>query len=191
MMKAMGVWIALMVLMVAQVDASLVYRRVNAKALKAASYFRSGDLAVLSFETSSVATNQAANSGYLQVEPTLVADMAVPFNPGEASALLSTTFSIKRINVYPNPMKSSESGHVYYELSKNGDVDISVFDMLGRTVTKQSFKTGGVGGLIGVNKVTLSQLGINPLTLSSGAYFIIVMSQGKVIAKGKMAVVAG
>ncbi|NDD67291.1 T9SS C-terminal target domain-containing protein [bacterium] len=191
MMKQLGVWVVLMVMMVAQVEASLVYRRVNAKALKAASYYRSGDLAVLSFETSSLATNQASNSGYLQVEPTLVADMAVPFNPSEASSLLATTFGIKRINVYPNPMKSSETGHLYYELSKNGDVDISVFDMLGRTVTKQSFKMGVVGGLIGVNKVTLAQLGINPLTLPSGAYVIVVMSQGKVIAKGKMAVVAG
>ena len=191
MIKQIGVLVTLMVMMVAQVEASLVYRRVNAKALKAASYFRSGDLAVLSFETSSVATNQSSNSGYLQVEPTLVADMAVPFSPGESSALLSTTFGIKRLNVYPNPMKSSESGHLYYELSKSGDVDISVYDMSGRTVTKQSFKTGLTGGLIGVNKVTLAQLGINPLTLPSGAYFIIVMSQGKVIAKGKMAVVAG
>ena len=191
MMTQLGVWVVLMVMMVAQVEASLVYRRVNAKALKAASYYRSGDLAVLSFETSSLATNQASNSGYLQVEPTLVADMAVPFNPSEASSLLATTFGIKRINVYPNPMKSSETGHLYYELSKNGDVDISVFDMLGRTVTKQSFKMGVVGGLIGVNKVTLAQLGINPLTLPSGAYVIVVMSQGKVIAKGKMAVVAG
>lgn len=190
-MKQLGVWVVLMVMMVAQVEASLVYRRVNAKALKAASYYRSGDLAVLSFETSSLATNQSSNSGYLQVEPTLVADMAVPFNPSEASSLLATTFGIKRINVYPNPMKSSETGHLYYELSKNGDVDISVFDMLGRTVTKQSFKMGVVGGLIGVNKVTLAQLGINPLTLPSGAYVIVVMSQGKVIAKGKMAVVAG
>ncbi len=192
MKRLMGA-LLLLGLFASSTDASLVYRRLNAKALRASQIISDGKLAVLSFETASVITNTSmtGSEGYLEVKPAFVAELAVPYNPGDVATMLATSIAIKRMNVYPNPIRTNEWGHVYYELTKDTNVEVIVFDMIGRTVAKQSIKAASLGGQMGINKVSLSELGLNPATLSSGAYFFFLYANGKVLAKGKMAVVAG
>ncbi|NBV43313.1 hypothetical protein EBR96_11190 [bacterium] len=69
------------------------------------------------------------------------------------------------------------------------DVEIAIFDMMANQVYRSVRNAGAEGGLSGRNKVSLSMMGLESGSLTSGAYFYVIMHQGKVLAKGKMAAV--
>ena len=53
---------------------------------------------------------------------------------------------------YPNPFDPEEGPtHIVYELSKNADVEILIYDYSGDLVLKREFQPGTIGGFSGQN----------------------------------------
>lgn len=88
---------------------------------------------------------------------------------------------------YPNPFRAGEGTTIGYSLSKHMDIEIKVFDMLGNSIASIQKPAGATGGRGGLNRISLrTEVGT---LLSAGVYFYILMHQGKVLGRGKMAVV--
>lgn len=100
-----------------------------------------------------------------------------------------TSSSTRSMINYPNPFRMSAGTTIYYELEEDKTVHLMIYDMRAHLVYSEIFESGQNGGRsslpneIPINAVTLGT------SLSSGVYFYIVMSDGDVFGKGKMAVV--
>ncbi len=90
---------------------------------------------------------------------------------------------------YPNPFRQSEAGIIGYRLSKPMDVEIRIYNMLAHMIFKAEFGAGANGGKVGYNRVQLDLETFNNYELSAGAYFYLLLYEGEVLAKGKMAVI--
>lgn len=90
---------------------------------------------------------------------------------------------------YPNPFSMRSGTHIGYNMSEEGRVEILVYNALGRLVYTKICEKGMEGGKANYNKVPIN-LKIDGLEkLSSGALFYLIVHQGEVLAKGKMAMV--
>ena len=89
---------------------------------------------------------------------------------------------------YPNPFKLRETARLGYELSKNMDIEIRMYDMRGNEIFKENFASGTVGGLRGYNNLYLTAATFNNYDLPSGIYFFILINNQKVMARGKFAI---
>ena len=89
---------------------------------------------------------------------------------------------------YPNPFQYREGTEIIYKLSKNMDIDFHIYDMRAVRIFQKKFSSGGYGGMKGRNKFVVNRETLNGYLLSVGVYFYIVMHEGEVLAKGKMAV---
>ena len=90
---------------------------------------------------------------------------------------------------YPNPARQAESPKLSYVLSKNMDVEIRVYDMLANMILKTQFSAGSQGGKSGVNWLAFSDKAFDYYQLSAGVYFVLIMHEGKVMGKGKVAII--
>ena len=89
---------------------------------------------------------------------------------------------------YPNPFRQVEGTELGYRLSKNMDVEVRIYDMLSNMIFKNTFQAGAQGGRIGYNKLSMNLETLDGFVLSAGVYFYLLVNNGKVLAKGKMAV---
>ena len=69
------------------------------------------------------------------------------------------------------------------------DIEIRIYDLLANEIAKVIRNAGLSGAAYGSNKLALNDLGIDPNDMAAGAYFYVIMNNGKVLAKGKMAVI--
>ncbi|RAP30219.1 hypothetical protein DID78_02795 [Candidatus Marinamargulisbacteria bacterium SCGC AG-343-D04] len=92
--------------------------------------------------------------------------------------------------VFPNPFRQStfEGAVLSYELSKDFDMEIHIYNMLAQRVFKQTFLKGAVGARRGENRLEVNRESLGGIILSSGVYFIVFIHSGKVLSKGKMVV---
>jgi hypothetical protein len=91
---------------------------------------------------------------------------------------------------YPNPFRQQDGGKLGYRLSKNMDMEVHIYDMLARRVFQADFNAGSQGGMAGYNKVILNnQTFDGNIELSAGVYFYLLIYEGDVLARGKMAVI--
>ena len=93
---------------------------------------------------------------------------------------------------YPNPVRQSETTKIGYELSKDMNIDIIVFDSRGNQIFETHFtagSNGARGGVSNYNRVDLRASGIDIAQLSVGIYFYIIKSGSDVLGKGKIAVI--
>jgi hypothetical protein len=90
---------------------------------------------------------------------------------------------------YPNPARQAESPKLSYVLSKNMDVEIRVYDMMANMILKTQFPAGSQGGKSGANWLTISNSTFDQYQLSAGVYFVLIMHEGKVLGKGKVAII--
>lgn len=90
---------------------------------------------------------------------------------------------------YPNPFRLEEGAILGYRLSR-GDMDISIrmYDMRGNQIFRKDCKAGEQGGLLGYNKVPFNRSVLGHKNLPSGIYMYVLIYNGKVIGKGKVAV---
>lgn len=87
---------------------------------------------------------------------------------------------------YPSPFKLSTGSLLGYELDRDGDVEIRIFNMRADEVFRQFYPSGTVpGGAAGYNKVPFDATILGHNQLPSGPYFFVLMNAGQVIAKGK------
>lgn len=91
--------------------------------------------------------------------------------------------------VYPNPFSLSQGAELGYRLSRNADVEIRIFDMRANQIFSDKYVAGGFGGIGAYNKLQINRLTFGGYDLSSGVYFFVISSEGKVIGKGKFVVV--
>jgi len=90
---------------------------------------------------------------------------------------------------YPNPFRQTTGGELGYRLNKNTDIEIQVYDMLANMIIKKSFKKGSKGAQKGYNKLTINLDTFDGYSLSTGVYFYYIINEGKILSKGKMAVI--
>ncbi len=91
--------------------------------------------------------------------------------------------------VYPNPFRQEQGAQLGYSLNKNMDLEIHIYNMLAQRITQKIFYKGVNGGHQGYNKVDFNLGTWDGYVLSAGVYFYVLMNNGKVLAKGKMAVI--
>ncbi len=90
---------------------------------------------------------------------------------------------------YPNPARQIDNPKLWYVLSKNMDVEIRIYDMMANMILKSQFPAGSQGGKEGSNWLALSMNTFDQFSLSAGVYFVLVMHDGKVLGKGKVAII--
>ena len=90
---------------------------------------------------------------------------------------------------YPNPFQQETGTRLGYQLSKNMDIEIHVYDMLANLIMKKDFAKGSIGGREGLNKVDIDLNTWDQYILSAGVYFYLLINNGKVLSKGKMAII--
>ena len=94
---------------------------------------------------------------------------------------------------YPNPVRQTESTKIGYELSKDMDVEILMYNSRGDLIFSMFFTAGTVngskGGSSNYNKVDLRENGLDIASLPVGIYFYVIRTGDLIIGKGRMAVV--
>jgi hypothetical protein len=90
---------------------------------------------------------------------------------------------------YPNPFRLEDGADLGYRLSR-GDMDISIrmYDMRGNQIFRKDIAAGEPGAVFGYNHVPFNRSVLGHSNLPSGVYFYIIMNDGKVLGKGKVAV---
>lgn len=92
--------------------------------------------------------------------------------------------------VYPNPFSLSDGAVLGYRLSRNADVEIRIFDIRANQIFKQRYDAGAYGGIGNTyNKLSINRSIFGGYDLPAGIYFFVISSEGRVIGKGKFAVV--
>ncbi|MFC1770614.1 hypothetical protein ACFLZV_01890 [Candidatus Margulisiibacteriota bacterium] len=90
---------------------------------------------------------------------------------------------------YPNPFRQTEGGTIGYRLSKDLEIELHIYDMFANRIFKNIFPRGRMGGKKGYNKLKLNLETFDSHYLSAGVYFYLLVNKGKVLEKGKMAIV--
>jgi hypothetical protein len=91
---------------------------------------------------------------------------------------------------YPNPFKpSTQTTDITYTLNVDGNTSVYIFDMHGRLIWKRDYGSGTMGGKAGYNTVTWDGKDDFGNQVGNGIYPFRIVSQGKVIGKGKIAVI--
>ncbi len=111
------------------------------------------------------------------------------YTDGSISILASgSTLLVARPLNYPNPFKLSTGTYIGYYLNQNADIDLRIYRSSGAEVFRIALKSGvDNGAKAGYNKVTLNRSIIGN-SLSAGIYPYLLISDRKVIGKGKLAV---
>lgn len=90
---------------------------------------------------------------------------------------------------YPNPARQMEKPNLGYQLSKNMDIEIQMYDMMANRIFRNTFLAGTNGGKEGYNRLTLNLDTFSGHFLSAGVYFYLIIHNGHILAKGKVAVI--
>ncbi len=116
---------------------------------------------------------------------------------GAASAALSQadpdTTEVSNAFFYPCPFSLSQGAELGYELSRDMDIELRIYNMMGNEIYRTEYLHGTQGGLgRGNSRNVYNRIPFTQSTfgspLSAGAYFFVLMNDGKVIHKGKFAV---
>ena len=137
-----------------------------------------GSLQVLSFGYTSTDTG-----------PMSSAQVAVMVDQEAARDASIAAEVIGKALFYPNPARQQDVPRLGYQLSKNMDIELQMYDMMANRILKITFLAGTNGGKAGFNKLKLDLDSFSGHFLSAGVYFYLLMHDGKVLAKGKVAVI--
>ena len=85
----------------------------------------------------------------------------------------------------PNPFQFSQGTTLVYNLSQSSDVQLVMYDVRGQMILKRHFAAGTNGGRSHRNRVVISQHDFNGFGLSNGVYFYVLITNGKILGKGK------
>lgn len=89
---------------------------------------------------------------------------------------------------YPTPFRLADGSTLRYDLSEPADIDIFVYDLRANLIASQHFFAGDTGGAFGINDVPVDAAFLGTSSLPAGVYFYVITSGGKVIGKGKFAI---
>jgi hypothetical protein len=91
---------------------------------------------------------------------------------------------------YPNPFTDPGTGTtaISYKLSKSADVTLTIHDMLGNQIYKQTFAARSMGGSAGYNEINWDGKASDGKVVGNGIYVYLVIGEGKILGKGKLTV---
>ncbi len=107
----------------------------------------------------------------------------------DLSALYGSKQMVGLALPYPNPMKYADgTGQIYYFLSDDMEMEFRLYDGTSSMIYHTFYDAGSTGGKQGKNYIpfTRNELGID---LSAGLYFYMVLHEGEILGKGKLAVI--
>ena len=111
-----------------------------------------------------------------------VVSRSVKTNSGDLAAIA--------VRFYPNPFNpNSASGVIAYQLNKDSDVSVYIFNAIGQLIYRANFLSGATGGHVGYNEVPWDGKDDFGSIVGNDIYFVRVVSGGKVIGKTKIAVI--
>jgi hypothetical protein len=122
------------------------------------------------------------------VQPLDVVGSLVPVGGDVEAEILGSVFN------YPNPFKFGSGTTIGYALSKDMDIEVQVYNIRGQRIWK-TYISAGDPGAVGsdtvrvFNKVPFGADEVDGFMLPSTVYFYLVMHDGEVLGKGKMAVI--
>jgi len=97
------------------------------------------------------------------------------------------------VYVYPNPYNPNAAGgtnaRIAYQLNKDANTAIYLFNAVGELVYKREYASGAQGGLTGYNEVTWDGKSDFGAIVGNDIYFLRVVSGGKPVGKAKIAVI--
>ena len=114
---------------------------------------------------------------------------------GNSSTLSRTTkidtgeLKALSVYVYPNPYRGIGNMAIGYQLNKNADTAIYIFNAIGRLIFKRTYISGAEGAHIGYNEITWDAKDDFGNLLSNDVYFLRVVSDGKPVGRTKIAVI--
>ena len=90
--------------------------------------------------------------------------------------------------VYPNPFRQKDGAKLGYGLAGEiNEIEIQFYDMMANLILKKTFKDQGARQ--GYNLIDINLETFDGYSLSAGVYFYLIINNGKVLAKGKVAVI--
>ena len=91
---------------------------------------------------------------------------------------------------YPNPFNPAvgEETEIEYQLTRDADVTIYIFNTIGQLIKKIDCASGATGGTAGYNKVAWNGYSDFAEIVGNDVYLVRVVSGGSVIGKNKIAV---
>ncbi len=90
---------------------------------------------------------------------------------------------------YPNPFRQEEGTYLRYVLSKPTDISVKIYDMRANLVSDKTIPSGASGANYNVNYLKFDLDSFDRVQLSAGVYFYVIMGEGRVLGKGKLALV--
>jgi hypothetical protein len=92
---------------------------------------------------------------------------------------------------FPGSFKISNGANLGYRLSKDMDIEIRIYNIRGNMVSSEMYPAGSEGGEGGLlnnayNKVEFNSTNLGDLP--AGIYFFVIINEGKVLGKGKFAI---
>jgi hypothetical protein len=116
------------------------------------------------------------------------ADLVVETNKSQQIVVFSEPQLTGRILAYPSPMRFLDGqGEITYSLNGNMDVEMKIYNMFGSLIYQNAFPQGSNGGKQNYNNppFTIQEVG---QALPAGVYFVVLVTQGKLLGKGKLAI---
>lgn len=87
---------------------------------------------------------------------------------------------------YPNPFDPSTGTYISYNLTKDADISVNIYDLAGNNLVKIARSSGTSGGLAGYNEVFWDGKSGSGQTAGNGMYIYLIIADGSVAGKGKM-----
>ncbi|MBI5700112.1 T9SS type A sorting domain-containing protein [Candidatus Saganbacteria bacterium] len=90
---------------------------------------------------------------------------------------------------FPNPFNpETGSTSIAYTLSKAGNINLTIHDLMGNQLVKQTYFANANGGRVGYNEVTWNGRSDSGDMVGNGIYIYLIIADGRLIGRGKLTV---
>ncbi|OGI11683.1 MAG: hypothetical protein A2Y40_01320 [Candidatus Margulisbacteria bacterium GWF2_35_9] len=137
----------------------------------------------LSDSSSVVKEQKITFDNYVMTESNIMDSFIVTSN---TTPNASETLIIGESYAYPNPF--SESTQIGFELNRNADIKIYIYNIYAIPVRMITCSSGGIGGVAGYNKVSFDGTDNLSNRLPNGVYIYLLVNNNRVIYKGKLGI---
>ena len=145
------------------------------------------------FEAERFANFSDYNARYIFVDPAFTSFATNEDGSGAVSELPGSSIEVNNAYFFPNPFALSSGTELGYELSRDMDIELRIYNMMANEIYRTEYPSGTQGGLgRGTSRNIYNRIRFTQATfgapLSAGIYFFVMMNDGNVIHKGKFAV---
>lgn len=92
-------------------------------------------------------------------------DLVAKGPPADFTSIAEVSREISNIRIYPNPVQSE--ANIQFDMKQAGNISLSVVDLMGRVVMRESYNNFGVGS---------QEIRLNASNLSTGSYLVVMKS---------------